>query len=117
MVKVKVIEGFTLKRFNELINIKRKNVNDDEKGKLYIGDEFECELEMFKYLTGENKEKRAFVEKIGVTSNNRTKRITKKLSTNKEPISIDKKTLQKSKDYDKIPLDKKRLNFKNNINS
>ena len=52
MVKVEVIESFNLERFNELKNIKRKAT--DTKGKLYVGDIFECTEEMAEYLTGNN---------------------------------------------------------------
>ena len=64
MIKVKVIENFTLGKFNELTNIVRKS--KDEDGSLFVGDIFECTQEMADYLTGNNKEKRAFVEVIEV---------------------------------------------------
>ena len=52
MIKVEVIEEFTLKDFNLLKNIKRKS--KDVKGRLFVGDTFECDEDMFKYLTGSN---------------------------------------------------------------
>lgn len=52
MIKVQVIEKFTLKDFDELKNIKRKTTG--EKGKLYVGDTFECSEEMARYLLGDN---------------------------------------------------------------
>ena len=52
MIKVKVIEGFTLEKFNELKNIKR--TGKDIKGFLNVGDEFECTKEMADYLSGNN---------------------------------------------------------------
>lgn len=103
MIKVRVIEGFTLKKFNELKNIKRKDESKNVEGKLFIGDEFECELEMFKYLTGENKIGRAFVEKIEVTPKKKTTKIPKK-STN----ANEEKVLQKEDEYDKITLNNRR---------
>ncbi len=53
MIKVEVInEDFTLKKFDELKNIIRKS--EEEKGKLFKGDIFECDEEMVDYLTGNN---------------------------------------------------------------
>ena len=52
MIKCEVTREFTLGKFDELKNIKRKNV--DTHGRLYLGDTFECDEEMAKYLTGNN---------------------------------------------------------------
>lgn len=52
MIKVEVIEKFTLKDFDELKNIERRSV--DEKGTLFVGDTFECNKDMVDYLTGNN---------------------------------------------------------------
>ena len=52
MIKCEVVEDFTLERFKELNNIKRKNKNVN--GKLFIGDTFECNKAMADYLTGNN---------------------------------------------------------------
>ena len=55
MIKCEVInDDFTLKKFDELKNIKRKDKSKNQKGKLYIGDTFECTQEMADYLTGNN---------------------------------------------------------------
>ena len=51
MIKCEVIEKFTLKDFDLLENVQRKN--GGTKGALYPGDTFECDEEMAKYLTGE----------------------------------------------------------------
>ena len=64
MVKVKVIEEFHLGKFYELKNIVRIGNNED--GRLYVGDIFECTEDMAKYLLGENALKRAFVEVIEI---------------------------------------------------
>lgn len=64
MVKCEVIEDFTLGKYNELKNITRRNKSKD--GKLYVGDTFECEQEMAKYLTGDNPLKKAVVKVIEV---------------------------------------------------
>jgi len=52
MVKVEVIKEFTLAKFDELKNIKRKSI--ETYGKLYVGDTFECNKEMADYLLGDN---------------------------------------------------------------
>lgn len=64
MIKCEVVEKFTLKDFEKLKNIKRKNV--DTKGTLYVGDEFECSKEMADYLTGNNTLNKAVVKVIEV---------------------------------------------------
>ena len=64
MIKVEVIEKFTLKDFNELKNIKRKSV--EKEGTLYVGDTFECSEDMAKYLTGDNALKKAVVKVIEI---------------------------------------------------
>lgn len=64
MIKCKVIEKFDLKDFDKLQNIKRKAA--DVKGTLFVGDEFECDEQMAKYLTGENVLKKTVVEIIEV---------------------------------------------------
>ena len=64
MIRVEVIEDFTLQRYDELKNIQRRNL--DTKGKLYKGDTFECSEELTKYLSGDNKLKKAFVRVIEV---------------------------------------------------
>ena len=66
MIKVEVIEEFTLGKFNQLRNITRKNNDKDETGKLFIGDTFECDEEIAEYLTGKNYLNRAFVKIIEV---------------------------------------------------
>lgn len=66
MIKVEVIEGFTLKNFKLLKNIVRKNA--DKFGELFVGDIFECDEEMAKYLTGGNSLKKVVVKVIEVIS-------------------------------------------------
>ena len=56
MIKLETTYEFTLGRFNELIHITRKNHEKNEKGRLYIGDTFECSKELADYLTGNNKD-------------------------------------------------------------
>lgn len=64
MVKVEVLEDFTLRDFNSLKNIVRKNKN--KHGHLYKGDVFECDHEMAKYLTGGNKIKKVVIKILEV---------------------------------------------------
>ena len=65
MIKVEVTKDFRLADFKKLKNVVRVT-SKDEDGMLYVGDTFECDEEMAKYLTGENKLKRAFVKVIEV---------------------------------------------------
>jgi len=64
MIRVEVIEQFTLKDFYKLNNIKRKSI--DVKGTLFIGDTFECDEDMVKYLTGNNEQGKTVVKVIEV---------------------------------------------------
>ena len=64
MIKVEVVENFTLKDFNELKNIERKSA--EKEGILYVGDTFECSNDMAKYLTGDNALKKAVVKVIEI---------------------------------------------------
>lgn len=58
MKKCEVISYFTLKKFDELKNIVRANENNNTKdGELFVGDTFDCNEEMAKYLTGDNENK------------------------------------------------------------
>lgn len=66
MIKVIVTEEFTLGRFNELKNIERANTNKNEDGCLYINDKFECNEDMYEYLTIKNNEHRAFIKIIEI---------------------------------------------------
>lgn len=64
MIRVEVIEQFILKDFYKLNNIKRKSI--DVKGTLFIGDTFECDEDMVKYLTGNNEQGKTVVKVIEV---------------------------------------------------
>lgn len=69
MVKVKVIDNFSLGKFNELKNIVRANPRQDLKGRLFKGDIFECTEEMAEYLTKTNAQGKPFVEVIEIMLN------------------------------------------------
>jgi len=64
MIKCEVIKDFTLGKFDELKNIKRKGA--DVYGVLKTGDVFECEKEMAEYLTGNNPKNEAVVRLLEV---------------------------------------------------
>lgn len=52
MIKCEVIKEFTLGDFDKLQNIVRKN--QEEKGRLFVGDVFECTKDLADYLLGDN---------------------------------------------------------------
>lgn len=64
MIKCEVIEKFTLKDFDLLKNVQRKN--GGAKGTLYPEDTFECDEKMAKYLTGDNALNKVVVKIIEV---------------------------------------------------
>lgn len=64
MIKVKVIQDFTLQEFDKLKNIIRKE--KEQEGKLFIGDIFECDEKMADYLTGNNSINKSVVKVIEV---------------------------------------------------
>lgn len=66
MIRVRVIQPFSLKRFAELKEIIRANPMNDKEGELFIGDTFLCDKEMADYLLGANKLKKSFIEVIEV---------------------------------------------------
>lgn len=67
MIKCEVIEHFILKDFYKLKNLKRKKANVI--GSLFVGDTFECDEEMAKYLTGSNTQKKVVVKVLEVGGN------------------------------------------------
>lgn len=72
MVKVKVIDNFSLGKFNELKNIVRANPRQDLEGRLFKGDIFECTEEMVEYLTKTNAQGKPFVEVIEIILEKKT---------------------------------------------
>ena len=77
MVKVEVIENFTLKDFDKLKNIVR--FDKDKKGTLFIKDTFECDEKMARYLTGDNIFKKVVVKIIEINpKTTKTKKTSKK---------------------------------------
>ena len=86
MIKVEVIENFSLKKFDELKNVQRKNKEHNDKGYLFTGDTFECGEEMAKYLTGDNPLKKRVVNIIEIVPE------TKEQSKIEKPKSKPKKS-------------------------
>lgn len=66
MIRVIVIKKFTLKKFDELKNLKRYNPNLSKYGQLYVNDEFNCTKDMANYLMGNNKDGEVVVRVIEV---------------------------------------------------
>lgn len=79
MIKVEVLEDFTLGKFNEIKNIIRHNANKNQIGKLYSKDTFECTEDMAKYLTNETKNpgNRPFVKIIEIVQQKKVETKTK----------------------------------------
>ena len=89
MIKVRVIEDFTLGKFNELKNIKRANFNKKEDGHLYVDDVFECSEEMAQYLMEKNAKNRAFVKIVEVVPEEQ-ENVEKKTTTRRRRRSVAK---------------------------
>ena len=90
MIKCEVIEKFDLKDFEQLKNIQRKSV--DVKGTLFVGDTFECDEAMAKYLQGDNVLKKTVVKVIEVEPT------TKEVEEETEPtIEVKEHTKPKKK--------------------
>lgn len=90
MVKVEAKEEFTLQKFNQIKNIVRKG--QDEKGRLFVGDIFECKEEMADYLTGNNPLHRPVVKVLEVVP----EKAVKKVQTEKAVKKTTKRTTRKT---------------------
>ena len=95
MIKVEVIEEFTLGKFDELINIQRKNKSTE--GRLYKGDIFECDNKMAEYLLNEikNPANRAFVKIIEVIPEKKPQKSIDKID--KEVKETKRQTIRKTR--------------------
>ena len=105
MLKVEVIEPFTLGKFKELQNIVRASV--DTPGQLNVGDTFECTEEMGDYLMKTNAKGRAFVKVLEVipaknTIKTETKTIKEVKKAPKKIVSSKPKTTKKTKSKKEI---------------
>ena len=95
MIKCEVVEKFTLKDFEELKNIKRKNA--DTKGTLYVGDEFECSKEMANYLTGNNPLSKVVVKIVEVEPEKELKQKNELLEDPYKDFVVEEKPKKESK--------------------
>ena len=82
MIQVEVIKDFTLKDFDKIQNIKRKGA--DTKGRLYVGDTFECDKKMADYLMGKNMSGAIVVKTIGVIVKEEKSLLSEKKSVRKK---------------------------------
>jgi len=80
MVKVEVVECFTLRDYQKLQNVVRKGA--DIPGGLFVGDTFECDTELAQYLMGNNHLKKTVVKIIEV--------IPEKKEQFEKPIKVEK---------------------------
>lgn len=69
MIKCEVIENFTLEKFGELKNVERKRATGNL---LEVGDTFEAEEELVKYLTGGNTLNKVVVKVIEIMPKEKT---------------------------------------------
>ena len=84
MFKCEVIKEFTLEDYKKLKNIVR--ADKEEKGKLFVGDTFECDEKMVDYLTGNNLSKITVVNVLGEIAEKKeepAKKTTTKKTTTK----------------------------------
>ena len=91
MIKVEVIEDFTLARFDE---IKKSLVRKGKEvqGKLFKGDTFECDEELVKYLSGDNVYKKPYVKVIEILPKDISPKDTK--AESEKIIPLDEENLK-----------------------
>lgn len=66
MIKAEALVEFTLEKFDELKNVVRKDKSNDENGRIYVGDIFDCDKKMARYLLGDNKADRIVIKILEV---------------------------------------------------
>lgn len=99
MVRVEVINEFTLGDFYKIKNTIVRKARSKE-GYLFVGDTFECDEDMLKYLTGANSYKRTFIKVIEVIPEATVENVVEKVELHKEAkpsMKITKKPSKKSK--------------------
>lgn len=97
MVKVEVIEHFTLKDYKKVKPIKKQSKLLD----MFLkGDIFECDNKMAEYLEGDNYKGTAFIKVIEVIPEKEEKKEPKQVP-DKEPKEIVKKTRKKKTNIEK----------------
>ena len=94
MVRVEVIENFTLGDFKKLKNLKRRAYSTE--GMLYIGDTFECDQKMAEYLTGGNSKKKVVVKVIEIipAEKEKEKTIVDTKAESENIISLDEENIK-----------------------
>jgi len=95
MIKVEVIEKFTLKRFGEIKNLVRKTEGKD--GELRVGDTFECSEELANYLTGDNALNKTVVKVIEVEPEKEETKVEKEPEETVEESPVSVKSKKKKK--------------------
>ena len=93
MVKLEALEDFTLRKFKDIRNIQRNDPNKNQDGWIYLGDIFDCDEDMYNYLTGQNPYQRTFVKVIEIIPEKKEEPkveakpiIEKKIKPKKKPI-------------------------------
>lgn len=103
MIKCEVIKEFTLGKFDELKNIERRGL--DQKGRLFVGDIFECEKAMANYLMGENASNEVVVKVVEVVPEERI--IGTKKGDEENIIPLATENFDKLKEQIEIFIEKK----------
>ena len=102
MIRLEAIREFTLEKFDELEDLKRKDENKNVRKTLYTGDTFICTGEMGRYLTGENPRKLVVAKVLEVIPELETKvadadRVEVKCLGETKPKTTRKRNLKKTK--------------------
>ena len=100
MIRCEAIENFSLKEFEKLKIIERKG--PDKKGQLTKGDIFECDEEMAKYLTGNNRLNKTVVEIIEVKQEPKIEKVVSKEEVKSTDTPIIEEKPKKNKKKKKI---------------
>lgn len=73
LIKLEAIDSFTLSRINEISNLERNKIIEDNM--INKGDRFECKKDLAEYLLGKNDYGKAFVKIIEVIPDRVSKKI------------------------------------------
>ena len=90
MIKVEVIKEFTLSDYYKIKETLTRKSRGKE-GYLFVGDTFECDEKMMKYLTGENKYNISFVKVIEVIPEAKIQEAIKE-AVEKEKVRVGEET-------------------------
>ena len=67
LITVECLDSFSLSAFNDIYNLKRKNIYNNQSGELYLGDVFDCDQQLADYLMGNNANGTIVVKEIKKT--------------------------------------------------